>query len=452
VEDALSQDPLGAGYSQHAGGERSDWDDDKLSKEGDHPVAFVAAGANANQFEPNMILGRGDNGTGFGCDDARRPSRRVAVEAVMVDEPDDASSGFAWLAFDGRWGERAPWEFNGPTGPNDKRAWTAPFSWQEDLRPSSIIVPTGATIGPNAVNVFCDFIWYMSTPFAWLIRLPGWVFAAGALASVGALAFVATRTSYRPIVVAPLRRHRRFGQIMSAAGRIYRQNLALFVAIGALFIPLGFLLAAVQWVVFQTPYEDTVSGFFSRNLAVEAVIALAIGNVASSLLVWLVGLATLTAVARIESRKDNSVLEDYREMARKVPAVVVPRLKAVAIVVLLTMTVVGIPWAVRHVVRWAFIEEAILLDGVPSRDASAASARAVDGRWWHAAWALLVLGLLAYAAGPAVAFGLLLLSGAAVSTINIVSSLVFAAMTPFAAVARALLYFSLIAEDRPVID
>jgi hypothetical protein len=302
------------------------------------------------------------------------------------------------------------------------------------------------------VNVFCDFIWYMSTPFAWLIRLPGWVFAAGALASVGALAYVATRTSYRPIVVAPLRRHRRFGQIRSAAGRIYRQNLALFVAIGALFIPLGFLLAAVQWVVFQTPYEDTVSGFFSRNLAVEAVIALAIGNVASSLLVWLVGLATLTAVARIESRKDNSVLEDYREMARKFPAVVVPRLKAVAIVVLLTVTVVGIPWAVRHVVRWAFIEEAILLDGVPSRDASAASARAVDGRWWHAAWALLVLGLLAYAAGPAVAFGLLLLSGAAVSTINIVSSLVFAAMTPFAAVARALLYFSLIAEDRPAID
>jgi hypothetical protein len=33
-----------------------------------------------------------------------------------------------------------------------------------------------------------------------------------------------------------------------------------------------------------------------------------------------------------------------------------------------------------------------------------------------------------------------------------VSSLVFAAMTPFAAVARALLYFSLIAEDRPAID
>ena len=122
--DALSQEPTGVGYSQHAGGERSEWDDAKLTKEDDRPVVFAAAGANANQFEPNIILGRGDNGTGFGCDDARSPSRRVEPQVVLMQEPSSASDEFAWLAFDGRWGERAPWEFNGPTGPNDKRAWT----------------------------------------------------------------------------------------------------------------------------------------------------------------------------------------------------------------------------------------------------------------------------------------------------------------------------------------
>jgi hypothetical protein len=376
VADALLQEPTGVGYSQHAGGERSSWHDDKLAKEGDRPVSFAAAGANANQFEPNVILGRGDNGTGFGCDDARRPSRRVQLDAVLVQEPASASDEFAWLSFDGRWGQRARWEFNAPTGPNDKRAWREPFSWQESLRPGSVIVPSGDVFGLNAVNLFCDAVWHLSTPFATLLHLPRVVFLVGLTAGAGVLAFGATRTRYRPIDHHPLRRSRRFGQLLTAAALLYWRNAALFLGVAALFIPAGLLIAAVQWVLFQLGWDDTISHFFEFDVAVKAVLALALGSVGTGIVYWFVSTATIAAVARIEQGRNTGVVALYRDVLSRLPALALPRVKALAIVIVLAMTTVGIPWAIRHACRWAFIEQAVLLDGAPSRDAAAMSAHA----------------------------------------------------------------------------
>jgi hypothetical protein len=50
---------------------------------------------------------------------------------------------------------------------------------------------------------------------------------------------------------------------------------------------------------------------------------------------------------------------------------------------------------------------------------------------------------MGFLAGPVVAFALLLFSGIDVSTINLVSSIVYAAVTPFVAICLALLYFDL---------
>jgi uncharacterized membrane protein len=446
--EALSQQPLGVGYSQHGSGERSSWDDSKLTREDGRPVSFVAAGANANLFEPNIILGRGDNGTGFGCDDATRPSRRVEPRVVLVNEPEDATSEFAWLAFDGRWGERAPWEFNGPTGPNDKRAWTQPFSWQEDLRPSSIIVPSRNAVGPNAVNVFCDVVWYLSTPFAQLLRLPPVVILAGFVATAGGFAFLATRTAYRPILVEPLRRRRRVGQILTGAWRIYRLNWRLFIGVAALFVPVGLLIAGLQWLVFRLPYEDTISGFFGQQLIVKVVIALAFGNLAASITYWAVLAGCLAAVSRIDRREPNSVFADYRDILRKLAALVVPRLKSLAVVILLALTVIGAPFALWFAFRWAFIEEAVLLDGATRSDAMSRSRRTVDGHWWRAALILSALGIFAFLIGPAIAAVLLLFSSFGVNLVNVVSSAVFALVTPFIAIAQALLYFDLRARSQ----
>lgn len=447
VEDALTQEPLGVGYSQHAGGERSSWDDDKLTKEGMRPVAFAAAGANANQFEPNIILGRGDNGTGFGCDDASRPSRRVDPTAILVEEPDSSDSEFAWLAFDGRWGERAPWEFNGPTGPNDKLAWTQPFTWQERLRPSSIIVPSRETLGPNAVNFFCDAVWYLSAPFSVLVRLPPIVLLSSLVAMLGVIGYTFSRTQYRPVIDTPLRRRRRLGQMLSASVSLYRKNLLVFLGIGLLYLPTALLGLGVHWLLSRPDLTETLTRFFSWNRGVEAALALTAGNVTSSLTYWIVFAASTAAVARIDKQGRASTLSSYRDVWKNLPPLSWTRLKALAIIIALSITVIGGPVAVWLAVRWAFLEEAVLLDGADAKTARPHSERAVSGRWLYVLLCVAALWAIGFLLGPTVAFVLLFTTGASVYTVNLVSSLIFAAVVPFVAAAQAMLYFELSTSD-----
>jgi hypothetical protein len=117
VEEALRTEPVSVGYAQHEGGERADWDADKLDREGDRPVVYPSAGSHASYFGSALYLGRSAS-EGFGCDTTDGPSDRTDPSVVLLPDtvagPDDP---FAWLTFGGRWGERQSGPFNGPTGP-----------------------------------------------------------------------------------------------------------------------------------------------------------------------------------------------------------------------------------------------------------------------------------------------------------------------------------------------
>jgi hypothetical protein len=144
VEAALQTEPMEVGYAQHTGGETAEWNSDKLEKEGTHPVVYSSNGSHASYFEQALFLGRSAN-EGFGCDNTQEPSTRVAPQAVLLpDEPSGPTSKFAWLAFKGRWGERQGGPNNGPDGPLSKPRWTEPVTWEEDLRPSSFVIPGGS--------------------------------------------------------------------------------------------------------------------------------------------------------------------------------------------------------------------------------------------------------------------------------------------------------------------
>jgi hypothetical protein len=231
--------------------------------------------------------------------------------------------------------------------------------------------------------------------------------------------------------------------MLSASAQLYRRRAGVFLGIGSMFVLAGVIESFTQWVIFSTSFVDTVLGFFPARDAAAGVVALSIGNLESSIVYWMVATGSIAALARIERRRPNTPLEDYSDVLRQFWGLAIARLKALGIVVLLVLSVIGIPWAIWNGARWAFIEETILLDGTSSGQARAASGRAVSGHWWHTFLCLLVFSGLGYLTGPAVGIALLLLTSLPVSLVNLVSSGVFAAVVPFVAIGQALLYLNL---------
>jgi hypothetical protein len=149
AQEALTKAPYEVDLSQHAGGERADWTDSKLEKRGTHPVIYDATGSHANYFGSALYLGRGAK-EGFGCDDTRKVTTQVGLQTILLpDTPSAASDRYAWLAFQGRWGQYERGINNGPTGPGAKQQWTEPIEWANSLRDTSVEVPGAKPLGLN---------------------------------------------------------------------------------------------------------------------------------------------------------------------------------------------------------------------------------------------------------------------------------------------------------------
>src|SRR4029079_13138598 len=89
-------------------------------------------------------------------DDTRGPTLDLRPDLHTI--PSDAAAAQTadpWIAFEGRWGERQPAFFHGPTGPNLKTQWTRPMTWTEGWRSRAYSVPGGTVFGPGATRFFC---------------------------------------------------------------------------------------------------------------------------------------------------------------------------------------------------------------------------------------------------------------------------------------------------------
>jgi hypothetical protein len=445
-DEALQQDPSGVAYAQHGSGETGSWDDDKLTKEGDRPFVYVATGAGASFYTQDLFFGKGEQGTGFGCDDASGPGRRVDPEVRLLPEPDDvdASDPFAWIAYEGRWGQEVRRFFDGPRGPQTQRQWSEPFSWEEGLRDSSLVVPLNRTDSPNAVVWFCGFARIGSRL---LFEGGPWLIVGLVAVALTSVTVTARRTAFRPVLSEPLRRARRFGQILTSSFALYRHHLALFLTIGAIYVPLGLLTTAVQGVLVSfTPFGTFVE--LADNALIGAAAVLGVGALQFGLTYWLVLVAVVSVIRRLERHDDASVWSAITGLRGQVWRLLGARAGAVAILVgLAFIPIVGWVIDVYLAVRWTFLEQAILLDGARVPDAYTTSGRVVKGQWWRTLGITGIVLAVAISLGPIVGVALVLVTSLALPYVNVISALFYMALIPFAAIALTLLYFDLQARE-----
>ncbi len=441
VDAALARAPDRIALAQHGGGELSAWDSSKLERDGDHPVVYPASGSHANYYDAALYLGTGQNGAGFGCDDSLGPSSRTAVGTVVVPDGTATTGQFAWLSYEGKWGQYEPGLNNGPDGPAQHGQWREPFRWMAGLRTSSPTVPLGSTFGPSVTGAFCGVIAAGSIVYNKLSRHPRVILllVAGLIFFV---VFLARRTIWSPAPFAPLQQSRRTGQIIVAASRAYRVRGRELLALGAVFIPLGVATAALQQLIFSNDFVSSLIAT-SNSRITSAAIAMITGSFGVALAYNAVVALVSAAVSQQLDERAPHPQKAYRMVARRLwPLLVTQALVTVALLAL-SLTIVGIPFALKKAVDWAFTPWQVVVDGRSGREALRRSTALVRGQWPFTARLTVVLVGTTLTLGPIVGFALIFLTDLPLALINVAGSIVYALVVPYTALALSLLLLEL---------
>jgi hypothetical protein len=438
--EALDGKPVEIGYSQHEGAERAGWGDDKLELvDGTHAVVHPADGSHANFFSEALYLGSSAK-EGIGCDDTRGPT--IDIRPVVQTIPSGSSqarAGYPWIAFQGRWGELQPAFFNGPTGPNLKTQWTHPISWAEDWRARSYSVPGSTLFGTGATDFFCGAVAHGSRSLVQLVANPvEFSIVLGALVLL--VIFLLSRTTWRPAAPLRLAHRRSWGQVLSAAGRMYSTRFALFVGIGLVFVPIALIVALLQALVLHaTSMFGLQAG--GENSGLLSYMVLAIGTALTLLGLGLVQAATARALVEIDQERSVGPLNAYRLALDGVMQLFTGLLVAVLVVSLLATTIFLLPIAIWLAGRWALIVPSLELERGSGLGALRRSGQLVSGRWLKTTSLIVVGGALVLVLGPLVGVLILLGTTAPLWLVNVVAGAIYAVTMPFVALTTAYVYF-----------
>ncbi len=438
---ALTSAPTEIVLFQHAGGEHASWDASKVQRRGTHPVVYSAAGSHATFYSSALYLGNGQNGSGVGCDNTTKPLMTLRPQPILLPNVPSTHGPLAWLSFTGRWGQREAGFNDGPAGPNTKTVWREPFTWMDGTRDSSPKVPDAPLIGPSVAGAFCGAVANVSG----FINLAAQT-APGAIGiAVVAVLLVllpVSLTRWRPVELYPLRQTRALGQLLLVAGRLYWRHGATFVLI---VIASAVLIGAVdglEWLVLRAfgasgasvSFKDTGdTTAFSTAAGIGRPIA---GPVISGLVI-----AVLGSVERAQPAGFTSACS---VVVRRLWRLVAVQLLITLLLILIVVTIIGIPFAIRKWVDWGFAQQEILFEDRSIREAMRASTRRVRGRWWRTAGIITIFSTLGQIPGPILGFALLFTT-TPTGTVNILGSVIFALLTPYVDIGRTLLYFDLAA-------
>lgn len=221
-----------------------------------------------------------------------------------------------------------------------------------------------------------------------------------------------------------LRRQRDLGEIIGDVFDLYSRHFLPLVIIAALSVPIG-----VGGALLRANGSDS-EPLTSLLAVLEPVVAL------------LATAALVAALAQIDEGGSPRISEAYAVAVDRFISVVGAWLRVVFHVVLFAITIIGIPWAIQRLVRWLFIEQAIILDGANAKAALSKSADAVIGSWWRTLGISIAITLLVGA--PAwIFFGVVSLGNISPLVQDIALALFTALVSPFVVTASTLLYFDL---------
>jgi hypothetical protein len=274
------------------------------------------------------------------------------------------------------------------------------------------------------------------------LRTPWAVLAVFALIGVFGV-WLSRRTVWSPHEPFPVDERRSGGQIYRAAFRLYRRYRWLFLGIGLIFLPLAGVAMLLQELIARFTGFGTFLDLVENDAIVSGVAALALGQLSTILGSIAVTGAVAHALSRIQERDEPDALEAYRGMFPRADSLGWAWFRVIVVAGLLVVTIVGIPIAVIYLVRKSVITQACVIEDL---HASAALRRSNELVRRHGPRVFAITALVnvtAYLLGPIVGILVLFLTSSSLEFVNLVSSLVYVFVMPYAGIALALLFYDL---------
>jgi hypothetical protein len=255
--------------------------------------------------------------------------------------------------------------------------------------------------------------------------------------------WLTSRTTWGPSAPLRLERRRSWGAIVNAARRMYFGHLRLFLGIGVLFFPLGALITGIQYALFRlSGLSGLVDSAGSTNAVVD-FLAIALGIVLTIFGLAVVQSATAIAMVDLDEGREARVLAAYRRTLSQLGPLLGAVLLAAVVIGILGLSAIGLLIGVWLLVRWALFAQVVGLEDASAWTALRRSSRLVQGDWWRVASLILFVAVVALLLGPLCGTLLLFVTHASFDFINLVSSVVYAVVLPYAAIAITYLYFDL---------
>jgi hypothetical protein len=305
--------------------------------------------------------------------------------------------------------------------------------------------------GDTATGFFCGAV-AAGSDVARAATANPWAVVAILAAAVLVLTWAASRTRWRPSAPFRLAHDRAWGQILAATWRMYTRHARLFLAIGLLFIPIGAITALLQQAIFGIGRLEGLVDTAGEQNGLVAGLALGLGAVFTMLAYALVQAATARAMVELDAGRRVTAPGAYRGVRDSARPLLGALAIAVAVLVVLNLTVIGIPLAIVLLVRWSLLAVVVEVEEHPAPGALRRSARLVAGDWWRTFGIVLVVGGAGLMVGPLLGALVLLATGAAFAWVNVIAALVSVLVLPFAAIATTYLYLDLrVRKDRAAV-
>ena len=152
------------------------------------------------------------------------------------------------------------------------------------------------------------------------------------------------------------------------------------------------ILGILSWVLLQPAITFVTEGEI-ESLA-PFIIAVTILVVVSFVAYALLEGALIHAVSEQSLGQTISIGRAYRFAWRRLGAMIGAQILAGLALLGMTITIIGIPFAIYFAFRWTFIWQAALVEGVDSRAALSRSSDLVRGNWWRVLGIMLVVGII----------------------------------------------------------